>query len=368
MKVHGETGTWTREDILALSLQRKIPAHLVRKAVDCTRSLEHLFTTAPDFIANKIQDTLFHDNTLAKWRAEAKDHTEKLGEVGADFVTIWDDDYPQLLKSTPFPPAVLFVRGSLQHSESTAIAIVGTRRNTTYGKLTTERFAGDFANSHVIVVSGLANGIDSIAHSATVKARGKTYAVVASGLDSIQPNHSQKLAKEIVDSGGCIISEYPLGIKALPAYFPQRNRIISGIARATVVIESGATGGSLITANFAVDQGRELFAVPGNVSSERSIGCNQLIKRNLAMLALSPQDVLLELGIDHQLRTPSAQQPIFFNAIEQKIYSELSLEPMPLEKIADITSLSVPDLLVQLLTLEFRNLVRQLPGKQFIRM
>jgi DNA processing protein len=244
------------------------------------------------------------------------------------------------------------------------IGIVGTRKVTQYGKLCTERFATSFTEAGAIVVSGLATGVDTYAHQATIKAKGITYAVIASGIDCLSPSYAQKIADDIMANDGAIISEYRCGVKAMPAYFPQRNRIISGISSAVVVVESALKGGSLITAQFAIDQYKELYAIPGNITSERSAGTNKLIQRNLAKPALSPDDVLLDLDI----APPSARsQLIDLNEHEAMVYTALSGEPKIADQLAEELSMNINDILVHLLMLEFKNVIVQLPGKQFIK-
>jgi len=192
--------------------------------------------------------------------------------------------------------------------------------------------------------------------------------VIASGIDKISPNISAQRAQEIAESGA-VISEYPCGTVAQPAYFPRRNRIISGIAQATLVVESGERGGSLITAQFAIDQNRELFAIPGRIYSERSKGTNLLLQRSQAQLTLTPHDMLQTLGFvgKETSHAASAETPPELSALENSIYKELDGDPIHIEALSARTGLAVQDLLVILLELEFKGLVRQLAGKQFMR-
>ena len=187
-----------------------------------------------------------------------------------------------------------------------------------------------------------------------------------SGIDCISPQLSAKLAKQISEEGA-VVSEYRCGIKAMPAYFPQRNRIISGLSRAVVVVESGLKGGALITAQFAADQSRELFAVPGSINSEKSMGTNKLIRKNMAIIALSPEDVLEELGYMAAAQ-PTKESITFTHEIEKRIYNAISFEPIQMDTLSEQLKLSPQDIMVNLLMLEFRGLVRQLAGKQFIRL
>ncbi|MFW5662417.1 MAG: DNA-processing protein DprA, partial [Bacteroidota bacterium] len=219
----------------------------------------------------------------------------------------------------------------------------------------------------IVVVSGLAYGIDTTSHMAVVKAGGTTYAVIACGQDRISPQSSQKNADKIIEAGGAIVSEYRFGVPARPGYFPQRNRIISGMSDACLVVESGSRGGSLITAKFAFDQERDVFAIPGNISSQKSEGTNTLIKTNIAMPALTPGGVLEDLGIDFEKLDFSEMKIKFDSSEEEMLYNKLSFEPVHIDTLADNTKLDISVILVRLLDLEFKGLARQLPGKYYIK-
>ncbi|MCS7000207.1 MAG: DNA-processing protein DprA [Candidatus Kapabacteria bacterium] len=358
---------WSRQDILALALVRGLASVDIRTAVEECPSLEAAMAHPPPRMEKRLrQEHLFDPLQPEELRRRAQEHSERLAALNARAVTFWDDDYPALLREIPYPPVVLYVQGTLQPADALAIAIVGTRRCTTYGKLCAERFASEIARAGCIVVSGLATGIDSIAHTATLEAGGITYAVIGSGLDRLAPTSARRLAEHIVRTGGAVLSEYPLGTVARPGYFPQRNRIISGIARAVLVVESRRTGGSLITAQFALDQSRELFAVPGSILAPTSEGTNLLIAQQKAQAAVSPELLLAELGVQ-----PSAapQQPTlqFESPLEEQLWQQLSSEPQHVDDIAAAVGMSIGEVLGALLMMEFRGMVRQLPGKMFIR-
>jgi DNA processing protein len=213
-------------------------------------------------------------------------------------------------------------------------------------------------------------GIDTICHKAAIRAGGITYAVIASGIDCINPGYAKELADKIVDSGGAIISEYKCGTTALPGYFPQRNRIISGLSKATIVVEAPKKSGALITANFAFDQQRDVYAIPGNINSEKSAGCNLLIKISKASIALSPEQVCEDMGLNENERDNLFQENIdiqFSNKNEEAVFSKLTYEPLHIDALAADCSLDISNLLVSLLNLELKGFVRQLPGKYYIR-
>lgn len=361
---------WTLEEVLALSLVPRMRAVDLRGLVEQYASLEALLQAAPPEL-QKVRlgnDTLFSRSSSNLLEAAEK-QLVLCEENSVQIVSYWDEEYPALLKEIFYPPTLLYVRGRLQAPDAAAIAIVGTRHCTDYGKMVAEQYAEALVASGVVVVSGLATGIDTYAHKAAVKNSGITYAVIASGIDKINSGTASNLAREISEQGA-ILSEYPCGVPAQPANFPRRNRIISGVAQGTLVVESGEKGGSLITAQFTIDQNRELFAVPGRIYSERSKGANMLIQRSQAHLTLTPQDMLQTLGL---LREGDPQKAVSealpeLDKIEQAIYNELnSGDPVHIETLSAKTNLAVQDLLVLLLQLEFKGYVRQLAGKQFMQ-
>jgi len=331
------------------------------------------YSSYQEFISNAFnikQGDFFSSNEPAKSKniEAAKQQIDICETQKINIVTIWDEKYPHLLKTIPSAPTVIYVYGELQKSDAVSISVVGTRKCTTYGKLATEMFVSEFIKNDIVVTSGLAYGVDSVVHQTAIKQGGKTYSVIASGLDKILPQTAKKLADEIVESGGAIISEYKCGTVALPAYFPQRNRIISGISKATLVVESAIKGGSLITARFALDQGREVFAVPGSIMSERSLGCNALIHSNTAAVALSPQKMLQDLGLlELNFDSNKKVENKFESKEEELIYNCLSSEPLHIDSLPHQTNLDISEILVKLLEMEFNGLVRQLPGKYYVR-
>lgn len=307
--------------------------------------------------------TLTRDEIIAS----AENQLEICEKNAINIVTLFDEEYPNLLKQINQPPLLIFVKGVLQNADSVAIAIVGTRACTFYGRIAAESYAAHFARNNIVVVSGLAYGIDSYAHSATVKANGVTYAVIACGIDTNLPSEQAKKANKIIDSGGALISQFHCGISAFPSLFLQRNRIISGISTATVVIESGQSGGSLNTARFAGEESRDVFALPGNISSEKSKGTNELIKSGGAIITLKPEDVLEQLGLVQTSISFNEKKHKFKSPEEQKVWDAIGMEPMHIDQIADKTELEISKLLVVLLDMEFSGLLRQLPGKNYIR-
>lgn len=299
-----------------------------------------------------------------------KDETEKeivnLSKHSARIITYWDEDYPTLLKEIFYPPILLYLKGSLKKIENNTIAIVGTRMPTVYGKNQAEIFARELTNKNLVIVSGMARGIDSIVHQTVLQSGGNTIAVIGSGIDVIYPPENKKLFQQISEQG-LIISEYSLGTKPDAQNFPKRNRIISGLTLGTLIIETRINGGAMQTAAYAIDQNREIFAIPGNINSKQSEGPNSLIQRGEAKLVFSAEDIIEELKskLDVKESKKFDRQQIELNLFEEKLLSVLKEDPKHIDELSKITSMSVPDCLVNLLMLEFKGLVKQLPGKVF---
>ena len=326
-------------------------------------SLNSLNEVVNKNLAKKIQK--INDNRK-KIESALKKELNILSKINGEIITVWDDSFPLLLKKIYDPPLLLYIKGSFTKDDEYSIAIVGTRQPTNYGKIQTERITTELANQNITIVSGLARGIDSIAHKTALKNRKRTIAVIGSGLDVIYPPENKKLFEEISENG-LIISEYELGTKPNAENFPKRNRIISGLSLGCIVVETGISGGAMQTASFALDQNREVFAVPGNLSVKQSEGTNLLIQKGEAKLIRNSEDVLLELELKLKpvIGKNIPRPKIEMNLFEEKIISVLKSEPVQIDTIAASTNLTTSDCLVHLLSLEFKGLVKQLPGKMF---
>lgn len=300
----------------------------------------------------------------------ADEQLQRLRAADARLITFWDEDYPEALKHIYDPPALLFVKGTLKKEDKFSVAIVGTRQPSTYGKLVTERLTRELARKGLTIVSGLAYGIDTLAHKFSLESGARTLAVLGSGVDVIYPSDNRSLAKRI-ESNGALISEFPMGTDPDRNNFPRRNRIICGLSMGTLVIEAGLKSGALITAAMALDQGREVFAVPGNIDSPKSLGTNELLKQGGAKLVVSIEDILEEIqpqfSLDLQMerKERAAAQ---LSEPEKKIVDLLSNEPMHIDRIAADSGQPTSHVLAVLLSLELKNLVKQMPGKQFVRL
>ncbi len=281
-------------------------------------------------------------------------------------ILITDDaDYPRYLKEIQQPPPVLYVRGELAIEDDWAVAIVGTRRVTHYGRQIAEKFAKSLAEHHITVVSGLARGVDGIAHQAAYDSGGRSIAVLGSGVDLIYPPEHKLLAQKLM-TNGAILSDYAPGTPPESSNFPPRNRIISGLSRAVIVVEAGVKSGALITANFAANQGRDVYAVPGNINSIQSRGTNALIQ-NGAKPLMDIRDLLTDLQVEliqeHQefrKLTPSGN-------LETVLYSVLNEQPLHIDEIIHKSALSVSDVTSQLTLMELKGMVRHVGGMKYIK-
>ncbi|MBI4022847.1 DNA-protecting protein DprA [Candidatus Berkelbacteria bacterium] len=287
---------------------------------------------------------------------------EKLAASGIDLITIEDPDYPSLLRELAVPPAVLYVRGVL--SEDVAVAIVGTRKMTQYGRRVATDLCHCLAGAGVITVSGLALGIDGQVHRETLQAHGKTWAILPGGVDVPYPAAHRGLAREIVAAGGALVSEFPPGSIAAKHHFPIRNRIIAGLARATVVVEAMEQSGSLLTARSALEANRDVFTVPGSIYSPYSAGPHHLIQMG-AKLVHDPKDILTELHLDDRIVDPRNVTPD--SAEEATILDTLSTNVMDVDQLSELTRLE-PAMLISTLTLmEMKGRVRNLGANQYVR-
>ncbi len=280
-------------------------------------------------------------------------------------VLTWDDDaYPRRLREIDQPPPVLYVRGSLKAEDEWAVAIVGTRRITAYGRQMTEEIAATLASNGVTVVSGLARGVDAVAHQAALAAGGRTLAVLGSGVDVIYPPEHHKLAERIIEHGA-LLSDYPPGTQPDGINFPPRNRIISGLSLAVVVVEAGDKSGALITAGFAAEQGRDVFAVPGNINAPQSAGCNRLI-RDGARPLLSPKEVLESLDLTYVAEHKTARAALPANAIEARIMGLLGAQPLHVDEIRNQADFPIDQVSAALVLMELKGMVRQVGGMHYV--
>jgi DNA processing protein len=280
-------------------------------------------------------------------------------------ILTWDDkSYPQRLKEIEQPPPVLYMRGDYLPDDLFAVAIVGTRRVTPYGRQITEELASYLASNGITVVSGLARGVDAIAHQVAIKAGGRTIAVLGSGVDKIYPPEHRQLADRMMEQGA-VVSDYAPGTPPDASNFPPRNRIISGLSLAVVVVEAGETSGALITAEFAAEQGREVFAVPGSILAPQSKGTNKLIQRG-ALPLLSINDLMQALNLTRMGDHKAARKILPADETEARVMNILGAEPLHVDEIRNQTALPIEKVSAALALMELKGMVRQVGGMNYV--
>lgn len=282
------------------------------------------------------------------------DQERRAKEIGTEIISFWDEDYPELLRQTISPPAVLFCLGNKKLLNEKCIAVVGTRRITDYGRLVIKKILPELVHADLAIVSGMAFGVDSLAHQISIENNGKTIAVLGTGVDVCYPASNRRLYERIVENG-CIVSEYPFGTKAAKQNFPARNRIIAGLCRATIVIEAPMDSGTLITARMSAEIGRDVFAVPADIDKKMSEGCNWLLKMGAIPLTDSTQ-ILEYYGIT---LVKDERQDDFL-----KIFDE---GPLLAEEIVSKLNLGLPEVLSKLTEYELKGLVMKFPTGHYNR-
>jgi len=353
-------------DIIKLSFVPRISSTKIRNLVNYFKDTSLIFNATynelikVDFISEKIATDLINFN-FSSVQTKIDEQLKLIEKCNVNIVSFWDDNYPNRLKNIAYPPILLFTKGDVSLLKSNSIAVIGTRTPTKYGKESAQYFATNLVKAGLVVISGLAYGIDTIAHTSTVTEKGKTISVFGAGINIIYPKENLKLVDSILEDG-LIVSEYLMDISPAAQNFPARNRIISGLSIGVLLVESGSKGGGMITAKFALDQGKSVFAVPGNINSSRSKGTNLLIKNSEAKLVQNIDDILDELNLCSVSKSTLKKDLSQLSQPEQKIMSIMSIDPIHIDKISDETDLNPSETLVTLLNLELESLIRKLPG------
>jgi DNA processing protein len=290
---------------------------------------------------------------------------ERLERLEVQVLSIFDSDYPPQLKEIYNPPPLLYVKGEVTRQDDQSIGVVGTRSPSIYGKELAARIVPELVAGGLTIVSGLARGVDSIAHSAALQAGGRTIAVLGNGIDVIYPAENRRLYARIADQGA-VVTEYPLGTKPDAFNFPARNRIISGLSLGAVVIEAQLGSGALITADYALEQNREVFAFPGRATDRGSAGCNKLIREGRAKLVTSTEDILNELDLTVAVQQLEIKVAIPANDDEGKLLALLSHEPVHIDELSRRTELPMPVVSSTLTMLELKGSIRQVGVMSFV--
>jgi DNA processing protein len=360
------------EDIfywLALSLTPGVGSILIKRLLDRFKTPEAVFRAS---LKELVRIEGLGEKVAGEIRKGPSDKAVKrelslLEKTGGKVVTLKDGDYPTRLKDIYDPPALLYLRGEFRIEDELAVAIVGSRKTSAYGREVTEKIGEDLARHGVTVVSGMARGIDSVAHKGALQGGGRTIAVLGCGVDVIYPPENRNLFYQIIEQGA-ILSEFPMGSPPEGGHFPRRNRIISGLSIGVVIVQASSESGSLITAGYALEQGREVFAVPGNVGAEGSRGTNQLIKEG-AKLVESSDDILEEILPQWRREGETAQKGdpavLSLTESEKTLYGLLGETPLHIDAIIRESRLDPGRVSSLLLNLELKGLISQWPGKCF---
>ena len=356
---------------LALSLTPGVGSILVKRLLDRFESPEAVFRAPLKELleVEGLGEKVAREIKKGPLEKRVKRELYLLDKVKGRILTLRDERYPRRLKAIYDPPAVLYLKGEIRQSDDLAVAIVGSRKTSPYGRMMTEKISQELAHEGVTVVSGMARGIDSVAHGGALSAGGRTLAVLGCGIDVIYPRENRSLFTRITEQGA-VLSEFPMGSPPEAGHFPKRNRIISGLSIGVVVIQAGPESGSLITANCALEQGREVFAVPGNIGAEGSRGTHRLIKDG-AKLVESSKDILEEIlpqWRDEAIRArePEVPKPSLPEE-ERKLYEFLEEDPTYIDVIIRETRIDPGRVSSLLLNLELKGLIVQWPGKCFSR-
>jgi len=354
---------------VALSLIPGLGSVLIKRLLERFKTPEAIFHASVKELSavEGLSETVA--NEIQKGPSEKKVNREfsLLREVGGTIITLNDEIYPQRLKEIYDPPPLLYMRGTLKKEDELAVSIVGSRKTSSYGRWITEKISQDLVRHGITIVSGMARGIDSMAHRGALSGGGRTIAILGCGVDRIYPSENRPLFEEIINQGA-VLSEFPMGSPPEGAHFPKRNRIISGLSIGVVVVEASARSGSLITAGYALEQGREVFAVPGNVGAEGSRGTNHLIKEG-AKLVESSDDILEEIfpqwGREKEKIERAEIPEPDLSQEERLLYERLGGDPLHIDTIIRESGLDPGKVSSLLLNLELKGLVSQWPGKCF---
>ncbi|MFA6963575.1 MAG: DNA-processing protein DprA [Patescibacteria group bacterium] len=350
--------------ILALNAHPKIGSQTLKKLIFAVSNPEQLWTLSKNELSRKIEPKLLELLFQARADYQPELEFEKIKKYDVGYVTIFDKEYPTLLKEIPDAPVILYMRGSPEALKRPGLGVVGSRKYTDYGSSVAYKLTKSLAESGLTIISGLALGIDAIAHQAALDANGMTVGVLGCGLDRIYPVSNHNLGKAMIERGGAIISEFPIGTPPTNYNFPIRNRIIAGLSLGTLVVEAALDSGSLITAGLALDYNREVFAVPGGIDSPMSEGTNKLIKQG-AIPVTCASDVLSVLDIEEKKSAEKAREILPENENEKKIYEILRSGERSGDEIIKASKLNVIELNSVLTMMELKGMVKNIGGGRY---
>jgi DNA processing protein len=353
-----ETAFW-----LAISRVPYIGPARIERLLQAFGSLSTAWSAPTEELRGALESRCLSELLAARSRIDPGGELERLGRLGISAVHPGHLSYPRLLAEISGRPSLLYVRGELAAADDTSVAIVGTRRATPYGRQAAERIAAELAQAGITVVSGLARGVDAVAHRAALEAGGRTIAVLGSGPDVIYPAEHRRLAEQILESGA-ILSEFPPGAKPDAQNFPARNRIVSGMTLGTLIVEAPARSGALITASFAADQGREVFVLPGSVFAPTAEGTNALL-RDGARLVRDGADILEDLGLGGR-GAVATQSQMLLDDNERRLYDALGKEARHIDELAEEAGLSAGAASALMLTMELKGLVRNHGAQYYV--
>ena len=355
--------------LIALLQFPKFGHHRIKKLKKYFRNFETAFKAgAAELKMAGLDENTITEFIAARFKIDIDEVLEKLIKEQIRVITLDDKDYPSLLKEINDPPPLLYYRGNLSRDDDHSIGVVGSRKNSAYGEQATEFLVKDLAQNKISVISGLAIGTDTLAHETALSNNGRTVAIIGSGLDraSIYPKDNHYLADKIIISGGAILSEFPIGTPPLKQHFPQRNRIIAGITKGTLVIEANIRSGALITARFALDYNREVFAVPGNIFSPTSAGTNELIKKG-AYPVLSATDIMEILNFT-EIKFYSENKKIIPETKEEgSVLLHLNHEPCHINDIIRKAGLDTSKIISTLTIMEMKGMVKNVGNMEYVK-
>lgn len=300
-------------------------------------------------------------------KIDITDYRKRLQDYNVDVLTILDQEYPNVLRDIGNPPPILYIRGGFKKEDDLAVSIIGSRTASYYGKQIAEKFSHSLVNMGFTIVSGMARGIDTVAHQTAINKGGRTVAFLGSGIDVVYPRENKKLYQEIIENGA-VVSEFPLGTEPVAVNFPQRNRLISGMSLGIVVVEATLQSGTFITVKWALEQGKEVFAVPGDTRRKTSMGTNKLIQQG-AKLIVDVEDILEEFPFlkRKDFVPTSPAEEIELSTVEKKVFDSMRESPLLIDDIIETTKLPSSKVSSILLSLEIKGLIQQLPGKRFVK-